>query len=480
MPPTTPRQSDRMPPNTGVRRSKDTSNTTPSPSSSQPSCHHTVLSDNHVYGLIMWLPPEDEIQVVWGPDRRSQETSTGALCGLRSGCYDHPVLVLSPFPTNSSITSAIAGQDSFLQEQNTTILIITSFGGKDIMEMYPLPSNAKKRRTYLPISPAGRHPDLADIPVLRLEADFRLAKKSYVNITRKHTIPRQALRDYRTTGNRRGDHPDGDICGLRYVLTRESYLIVARQAKYTIPAVSAAAVSIPVALPSPPPPPPSPSMSRSTAGCGASRQVPPPPSTTAARRPGLTSPIRGILARRNIPSNIPQPPTSTIFQNFQPEQVRPDGLNPGRGTRVAAARTEVTPLLPVHVYQSGGWAGRRSGSPRRRHRDGYYLVGKAPPPSEPRDGLIVVGVGLALLAGAGYGVWVAWVYRAAIGRGLLVSAEWIVEKGWEMIKTVLKFGRGLLLLVVKWVGGVVKGTARWAWEKLNGLLGLHYPTAGEL
>ncbi|KAM7219705.1 hypothetical protein V8F06_004918 [Rhypophila decipiens] len=406
-------------------------------------------------------------------------TSTGALCGFESGCYNHPVLVLSPVPTNSSITSATARRDSCRQEQNTTILIITSFGGRDIMEKYPLSSGAEERRTYLPISPARQHPDLTDIPVLRLEGDLRMAKRSYVNITRKYTIPLQALRDYRDPGNWRGDHPDGDISGLRYVLTRESYLVVARQAKYNIPTVSAAGVSIPVALPSPPPVPPppppppplSPSMSRSTAGYGASRQVPPPPSTTAAQRLGLSNPTRGILASRDIPSNIPQPPTSTLFQTFQPDRVRPDVLNPGRGTRVAATRTEVTPLLPVHVYQSGGWAGRRSGSPRRRHRDGYYFAGRAPPPSEARDGLIVVGVGLALLAGAGCGVWASWVYRAAIGRGLLVFGRWLVENGWKMIKTLLKFGWRLLLSVVKWLGGVLKGTAGWAWEKLNGVLG---------
>ncbi|KAK4209069.1 hypothetical protein QBC37DRAFT_59212 [Rhypophila decipiens] len=467
MPPTTPRQSDRPPPNTGARRSRDTSNTTPSSSSTQPPYHHTALSDNHVYGVIMWLPPEDEIQVVWGPDGRSQVTSTGALCGLEGGCYNHPVLVLSPVPTNSSITSATARRDSCRQEKNTTILIITSFGGRDIMEKYPSHSNAEKRKTYLPISPAGRHPDLTDIPLLRLEADFSLAKKSYVNITSKYNIDRQALRDYRTIGNRGGDHRDGDISGLRYVLTRESYLVVARQAEYNIPAVSAAGVSCPVALPSPPP---SPSMSRSTVGYGTSRQVPSPPSTTAAQRLGLTNATRGILACRDIPSNIPQPPTTTLFQNFQAQRVRPDVLNPGRGSRVAAGTTEVTPLLPVHVYQSGGWAGRRSGSPRRRHRDGYYPVGRAPPPSELRDGLIVVGVGLALLTGAGCGVWAAWVYRAPIGRGLLVSGRWLVENGWKIIKTVLKFGWRLLLSAVKWLGGVVKGTARWAWEKLNGVL----------
>lgn len=467
MPPTTSRQPERIPPNTSARRSKDTSNPTPSSSSSKPSHRQTALSNDHVYGMIMWLPPEDKSLVVWGPDGRSHAASTGALCGLQDRCYDHPVLVLSPLPRSSSITSTVARRDSCQQDQRITILMITSFSERDIMEKFPSPSHAKHRRTYLPISPAGQHPDLADIPVLRLESDLWLAKKSYVNTNQKFTIPRQALWDYQMTGSRRRD-PDCDVGGPRYALTRESYLNVARFAKYDIPSVSAS-VSIPVALPSPPP---SPTTTRNTR---APPQVSPPPSTVAQRL-GLTDSTRGhgMLNNRDVSTNTsrPQPrTTSTLFQTFQAERVRPDALNPGRGTGVAASRTEVTPLLPIHVYQSDGMVGRRSGSPRRRTREGYYYAGGAPSHSQTRDGLIVVCVGLALLAGAGCGVWAAWVYRAAIGRGLLAPGRWIVENGWEMIKTALRFGWGILSWVFKWAAGAAKGLAGWAWDKLKGVWG---------
>ncbi|KAM7187764.1 hypothetical protein V8F20_010821 [Naviculisporaceae sp. PSN 640] len=444
----TPRQRDRIQANHGLRRSNTTSSSPPS-SSSHRSHHHAPFSNHYVYGLIMWLPPEKEEVFI---DDHPYTTSTGLLCGLDSGCYDHPVLVLSPV-SESSLN--IIGTTDSEQDRIVTVLMITSFGGRDLLKKFPSPSSAAERRAYLPISPANQHPDLVDLPVLKLEGNLDMAKKCYVDVTQRHNIPRRALRQYRKKGNRRRSAYT-DLLSEWYVLTRESYLIVAQQSGYIIPVVSAP-VSLPAVLPSPPPSPSTPRRAR--------RQFSLPP-TSFAQRVGVDgSRAREFLAPLPRPQRVP-----TLFENFQAERVRPDVLNPGRGTRVAATRTEVTPLLPVHNYHRIGRVGR-SDSPLCRARAGYYNVGGESAHPQTRQVLVALCFILAFLAGTGYGVWAAWIYRAAIGRGLLFTGRWVVEQGWAIIRIVLKFGLRILSWAVKWVAGAAKGAAEWVWERLKGLMG---------
>jgi len=146
----------------------------------------------------MWLPPEDEITV---------DTN------LQDGCYDHPVVILSPQPSEGEVV----------------ILIMTSLGGMDLLQKYP--RNMALRRKHLPVYPSNRHPDL-DI-LLSLKGDKTLTKSSYIRIERQHSIEFSALRAYR------GRRPE-----IKYKLTSESYQQVIKHAGFHAPIPSPAATTI--------------------------------------------------------------------------------------------------------------------------------------------------------------------------------------------------------------------------------------------
>ncbi|KAM7196772.1 hypothetical protein V8F33_005891, partial [Rhypophila sp. PSN 637] len=230
----------------------------------------TPISNDYFYGLIMWLPRGNEVIPI-NESLHAGGTSIAALCDpkLPIKCYDHPVLVLSPIPKSTSSTNDAGDM------QTVTILIITSFRGKSILERFPRPLaspvTSPEVEYYLPIWPASPHPDLPDVPVLRLKdgthANGReMAKKSYVNLQNKHHVPLRALRGYQchtttTTapssdraggggaiGSFQGQNGSGTS---RWVLTGESYLLVAERAGFVVPTV----VSAPAPAPAPVPPP---------------------------------------------------------------------------------------------------------------------------------------------------------------------------------------------------------------------------------
>ncbi|KAK1752683.1 hypothetical protein QBC47DRAFT_389089 [Echria macrotheca] len=140
-------------------------------------------------GQIMWLPSRDNISV---PTH------------LELGCYNHPVVILSPRATNDSVV----------------VLTVTSFGGQDLLVKHP--KRKKNRRHYLPIHPSKPHPD--SNVLLCVGQGRKLRKDSYVCTRSQHSIPLEALRNYEQ------EHPH-----LRYVLTDESYRELIAHAGFTPP-----------------------------------------------------------------------------------------------------------------------------------------------------------------------------------------------------------------------------------------------------
>ncbi|KAI8631301.1 hypothetical protein F5Y19DRAFT_26106 [Xylariaceae sp. FL1651] len=133
-------------------------------------------------GSIRWLPPKDKV---------------GDL-GLKKGCYNHPVVVLS----------------YKVQDGRVDILIITSFRGRDLVKKFPQPSDL--RESYLPIKPSSAHPDHGVLLVL---ADNRqeLSKKSYVGTRKVFKVPLTALHRY------------DEISTRDYCLSNESFgMLLAR------------------------------------------------------------------------------------------------------------------------------------------------------------------------------------------------------------------------------------------------------------
>lgn len=309
----------------------------------------------------MWLPPKDEI--LSQQDGGSTAHTTGDACGLKSGCYDHPVLILTPIPKATFDRGTT---------QTVTILIITSFGDQSILERFPRPREAKARRKYLPISPADPHPDyFEDSPVvLELAGGRAMRKRSYANIGRKHNVPLRALRRYEMDGvktlvRHMGLVQNTDSNTRPYVLTNKSYDFLVEKAAYTVPTIQIQTYTPMTPLPS--------------------SQV--SPSVAATRDAGMIPP-RGYgkaVGGSTIPTGNPNStlitypssritPTPPLFANFlQAEQARPHALNPGRGTRVSARlRTEIRYTLPLYYSRpTGGYhymsvpPDSRSGDPLR-------------------------------------------------------------------------------------------------------------------
>ncbi|KAK3402507.1 hypothetical protein B0T20DRAFT_485102 [Sordaria brevicollis] len=134
-------------------------------------------------GRIMWLP-------------KLAELSTPS--GLPDSCHDHPVIILSPKP---------------LPNNEVVILMITSFGGKDLVTRHKHNHERRKRAHYLPIEPSPAHPDDPDKNVvLKLAGGGAvLRKNSWVNTETQYRVGFSLLRNY----ERRS--------GKLFVLLPESY-----------------------------------------------------------------------------------------------------------------------------------------------------------------------------------------------------------------------------------------------------------------
>ncbi|OAL02754.1 hypothetical protein IQ06DRAFT_303404 [Phaeosphaeriaceae sp. SRC1lsM3a] len=121
----------------------------------------------YLEGTIAWLPPRQNIQ---------PEHSLGAEA-LDDGCFNHPVLILA---ADNARNEAV-------------VLIITSFGGKDLEERHP--KSTRVRSQYLPIYPSKEHPENG--MRLFLADNERLFKNSYVAIKPCRTIKTTLLRRWR-------------------------------------------------------------------------------------------------------------------------------------------------------------------------------------------------------------------------------------------------------------------------------------------
>ncbi|KAH7386706.1 hypothetical protein DE146DRAFT_179389 [Phaeosphaeria sp. MPI-PUGE-AT-0046c] len=119
-------------------------------------------------GSILWLPPREDILYEYA-------LATDA---LDEGCFNHPVLVLAADYTHNE----------------AVILIITSFGGKDLQERHP--KSTRIRSQYLPIYPSKEHPESG--MRLFLADNERLSKESYVTIKPCRTVKATYLRRWRS------------------------------------------------------------------------------------------------------------------------------------------------------------------------------------------------------------------------------------------------------------------------------------------
>ncbi|KAI3327307.1 hypothetical protein HD806DRAFT_486693 [Xylariaceae sp. AK1471] len=127
-------------------------------------------------GSIRWLPSNNEVGDV----------------GLERGCYKHPVVVLS----------------SKAQDGSVDILIVTSLGGKDLLDKFPRATQL--RRAHLPIKPSNAHPDHGVLLVFTNQRQ-RLQKRSYVQTHNVLKVPLKALRPFKSQG------------GRDYCLSKESF-----------------------------------------------------------------------------------------------------------------------------------------------------------------------------------------------------------------------------------------------------------------
>ncbi|KAK1778653.1 hypothetical protein QBC45DRAFT_393114 [Copromyces sp. CBS 386.78] len=146
----------------------------------------TVTKPPDLGGRIMWLP-------------KLSELSTPS--GLPGACHHHPVVLLSPKP---------------LPNNEVIILIVTSFGSRDLITRHRYDHERWKRAHYLPIDPSPAHPDdPGKNVVLKLGEGAVLRKKSWVNTETQHRVVFSLLRKY-----------DWWKTEKEFMLTPESYKVL--------------------------------------------------------------------------------------------------------------------------------------------------------------------------------------------------------------------------------------------------------------
>ncbi|RWA14415.1 hypothetical protein EKO27_g664 [Xylaria grammica] len=122
-------------------------------------------------GCIKWLPHKDALVP---PDPAIDE-----------GCCNHPVVILSTGPWHGSVE----------------ILIITSFGGRNLETKYPTDQayHVLARHNYLPITPNRAHPDNGILLALG-DPSQKLRKDSYINTRDRHIVSLTSLQPYNRKG----------------------------------------------------------------------------------------------------------------------------------------------------------------------------------------------------------------------------------------------------------------------------------------
>lgn len=260
-------------------------------------------------GSILWLPPKSEVS----------GTNHYATNVMDDGCFNHPVLVLA---ANTARTEVI-------------VLVITSFGGKDLKEKYP--RKFRIRSEYIPIDPTGPHPD--NDSILYLKGLSRLDRNSYVNTRCRGPIKAVLLQPLRHSKR----------CVLRADSLQEliEKINFTSPWKATIPKVlhtqtpSPPGYHVPAAQSGTPSPPPSPTF----------YHIPPavirPNALVQTPPPKDTYPIRPAAIRPQIPQHSASHPwPRTYISPWEQEHSRSKHV-------VATVRYnqsyETTPLLLPHA-----------------------------------------------------------------------------------------------------------------------------------
>ncbi|KAK3949180.1 hypothetical protein QBC32DRAFT_244260 [Pseudoneurospora amorphoporcata] len=193
-------------------------------------------------GRIMWLPKLGEL-------------STPS--GLPDACHDHPVVLLSPKP---------------LPNNEVIILMVTSFGSRDLITRHRYVHERWKRAHYLPIDPSPAHPDNpGKNVVLKLGGGAVLRKKSWVNTETQHRVVFSLLRNY-----------DWWKTEKEFVLTPESYKVLTDFVRFRADDV--------------------------VTGPSGTPQLEPEPAMTQTATPPLTPQIRPVVVSGVVPEPVTQLP----------------------------------------------------------------------------------------------------------------------------------------------------------------------------
>ncbi|GAB1317190.1 hypothetical protein MFIFM68171_07400 [Madurella fahalii] len=373
------------------RRSRRHENHHPTQKSGRPA---STTNRMHLAGLIMWLPRRDGL-------RNHSE--------LPSGCYEHPVVILSPRASTAD---------------KVVILILTSFGETDILAKFP--TNPRVRRAYLPIHPASPHPDTA--LQLHLQKPAVLRRKTYVNTREKHTVPLAILRAY-----------DRQDLKTRYALTRDSYKQLIHHAGFAAPACA------------------EPSCGASHDehdGVGDDIASSAPTSAPCAREPSPVPQLTRPVTPPHLTSGtvLPPPPRPS---GPTPAPPRPaDGFShipPGLAPRAAPYPLPRDTLPRYHSH-----ARPRSDGIGIGHAIKWVLA------------LIFCAV---VFGAVFFGLWSAWAHGAELGRELLRCVGWLGFNAFRLAGAAVRgVARGAVWLAEQVAALAVR---TWAWLTGGGGGGVH-------
>ena len=384
---------------------------------------------SHYAGQIMWLPPREDIT---------------ANVNLDLGCYNHPVVILSPKPVDQRIVILIVSR--LIQNRQTPAHIkqATSFNDTDLSVRHP--HNQEQRSWYLPIHPSKRHPDLNVL--LKLQGGLTLRKNSYICTRQQHTIPLAALRTYER------ERPN-----VRFVLKSGSYQTLIERAGFTAP----------VELPS-------------------DRILLPPPVARDVVRDGIDrTPLLNdrlyaqqvALGRAHGHGVSGQTPTTTERRYQLSETARAASLHDettplsrearmGLASPYGASYGTSYGAIPHHYPPAPSHAARRpsylppptphTSHSRSRRRTNGSSSGVWSNSFQTFLALVFTGA----LFGAGFfGLWKAWVHRAELVQPIWQGGWWAVVNAFRTGRAVVVgVLRGLWWVVVK-VGMAGREVVRW-------------------
>lgn len=222
-------------------------------------------------GAILRLPSKDQI-----PGDLQSRTE------IDDGCFDHPALIIW---IDQGFTKA-------------TILIITSFNGRDLSEKHG--NNKAARLDHLPIHPNNPHPDNGEL--LYLEGNAALPKKSYIKTGKQHIVNPFVLRSDRS---------------IKGKLSKESLTVLIKYIKFT------------------PPVEPSPVFAAESSTLHSSQRSRPPYSDAPTHQSGLVEysnvHIPQARARAEVLGERPQAPSRSTTVAQTPS-IRPAAYHPYHGS----------------------------------------------------------------------------------------------------------------------------------------------------